>query len=151
VNMSVSEHYKHFAHVLSNGPATPLLDMLAMVHDLSGGKADPAKTKHYWDQWQHLKQAFKDNHPMVKLAAALVPSDPVPVVQDENQPVGHVTAVADYGHDKTLLKGRSSSFLVVDDPMPAPSMAGLDGLLPMTEVVMLPPGKPRSNSDPSSN
>lgn len=115
--MSISEHYQHFCTVISNGPATPLLDTLALVHDLSGGKANPEKTKVYWDQWQTLKAAMKANHPMVKLANALAPADqvvppafPLPVIVDENIPPGVIIAVnLDQNADGCMVCGKPVS------------------------------------------
>jgi hypothetical protein len=116
----VNPLYHHFAHVISHGPATDCRDTIAMVMKLSGGKTDPGDVADWWSQWQVLKQAMKDNHPMVKLAAALVPVDPsladpittkivpgnlvpaskivppvmpFPVIENENVPPGVIIAV----------------------------------------------------------
>lgn len=82
--MNVSIHYLHFCNVISHGPATDCVATIAMVMKLSGGTTDPNQIAVWWNQWQALKQAMKENHPMVKLAAALCPADPgMPVVVAE--------------------------------------------------------------------
>ena len=70
------DHYPHFCTVISKGPATGLQDTAEMVMGLSCGQADPDQIAVWWAQWQLLRQAMRDNHPMVKLAAALCPGDP---------------------------------------------------------------------------
>ena len=76
------DHYKHFCTVISNGPATDCVATIRMVMQLSDGTVDLSAASTWWRQWQMLKQAMKDNHPMVKVAAALAPIDPKPVVYD---------------------------------------------------------------------
>jgi hypothetical protein len=70
------EHYEHFCAVISKGPATGLQDTAEMVMALSAGMANPEEIAEWWACWQLLKQAMKDNHPMVKLAEALAPNEP---------------------------------------------------------------------------
>lgn len=73
------EHYEHFCTVISKGPATELLETVGMVMDLSNGMANPLQVGQWWHMWRAMRQAMKDNHPMVKLAAVLAPVDlPVP-------------------------------------------------------------------------
>lgn len=108
--MNVSIHYLHFCNVISHGPATDCVATIAMVMKLSGGTTDPNQIAVWWNQWQALKQAMKENHPMVKLAAALAPTDQPPVhptvaglgellgsapqfVVDENMPDGVIRMV----------------------------------------------------------
>lgn len=75
------DHYEHFCTVISKGPATELLETVGMVMDLSNGMANPLQVGQWWHMWRAMRQAMKDNHPMVKLAAALAPVDlPVPVL-----------------------------------------------------------------------
>jgi hypothetical protein len=74
-----TDHYKHFCTVISKGPATDCIATIQMVMKLSSGSCDPNLISEWWNQWQMLKQAMKDNHPVVKLTAAMIgTAAPVP-------------------------------------------------------------------------
>ena len=67
-----TDHYKAFCTVISKGPATDCMTTVRLVLTLTGGAVSVDTITEWWDQWQTMKQAMKDNHPIVKLTSALI-------------------------------------------------------------------------------
>jgi hypothetical protein len=73
------DHYKHFCTVISKGPSTDCMTTVRLVLTLTGGAVSVDTITEWWDQWQTMKQAMRDNHPIVKLTAAMIgTAAPVP-------------------------------------------------------------------------
>lgn len=57
--MTINIHYHHFATVMANGPATPLLSCTIMVLELSGAEVNRETISDWWHQWQCMRMALK--------------------------------------------------------------------------------------------